>query len=115
QGIEFAINGAVIRNKDLKWNLTFNYAHNDNKITSLYSDNAAGGLAYSISKLVIGQPINVFYMVRDKGVDPADGQEVYYNIDGTETKTYAGSQAQVLQGKSPNVKYYGSFGTNVSY
>ncbi|OCX52514.1 hypothetical protein BEL04_13730 [Mucilaginibacter sp. PPCGB 2223] len=115
QGIELAINGAVIRKKDLKWNVSFSYSHNDNKITQLYSDNAAGQAAYGITKLVVGQPINVYFLMREKGVDPADGQEVYYNIDGTETKTYAGSQAVVLSGKSPIVKYFGTIGTDVSY
>ncbi len=54
-------------------------------------------------------------MVKDQGVDPADGQEVYYNIDGTTTKTFSGGQAQILDGKSPIVKYYGTIGTNVTY
>jgi len=115
RGIEVAINGAIVRNKDLKVNLEFNYTHNDNAVTALYSDNAAGINADGIQRLVIGQPINVFYLVKWQGVDPADGKETYYNLDGTTTKTFSGGQAAILNGKSANVKYYGSFGPDVSY
>jgi TonB-dependent starch-binding outer membrane protein SusC len=35
KGLELTLSGDVIRTKDLRWTLSFNAAHNDNKITSL--------------------------------------------------------------------------------
>jgi TonB-linked SusC/RagA family outer membrane protein len=115
RGVEFAINGSVIRTKDLTWGLNFQYSHNDNVVTQLYSNNAAGINGSGIQRLLQGEPINVFYLVQDKGVNPADGKEVYYNLDGSTTETYAGSQAATLHNKSANVKYFGSFGTTLNY
>jgi len=114
-GIELTLTGVLVSNKDLRWSLTGNYSNNDNKITALYSDVATGVSSNGTAKLKVGEPINVYFLVVDQGVDPADGKEVYYNIDGTTTKTYSGGQAQLLSGKSPNVKYFGTVGTDLSY
>lgn len=115
KGVELSLNGDVVRNKDLTVNLFVNYTHNDNKVTDLYSDNvpntAQGGLSYN----KIGEPLNVYSLVRWAGVNPETGKNEYYKLDGTKTTTYASSDATILSGKSAQVKYYGSFGTNVSY
>lgn len=111
KGIEFAINGDVIKNKDFTWNVGFTYTHNDNKILKLYSDN----VTQTLSKFKVGEPINTFFMVKWAGVDPANGKNLYYNLDGTTTTTYSASQAQLLNGKSPIAKYFGSVNTTLSY
>jgi TonB-linked SusC/RagA family outer membrane protein len=115
RGVEFALNGSVIRNKDLKWDLNFMYSHNDNVVTQLYANNVAGISGNGIERLVQGEPINTYYLVKEKGVNPANGNEVYYNLDGSTTETYSASQAAILHNESPNVKYFGSFGTTVNY
>ncbi|HTH83026.1 MAG TPA: TonB-dependent receptor [Mucilaginibacter sp.] len=115
RGVEFSINGSVVRTKDLKWDLNFMYSHNDNVVTQLYSNNAVGINASGIQRLVQGEPINVYYLVKEQGVNPADGKEVYYNLDGSTTETYVGSQAAILHNKSANVKHFGSFGTTLNY
>jgi hypothetical protein len=54
-------------------------------------------------------------LVRSAGVNPTNGKNTFYNIDGTTTETYSSGQAVLLDGKSPNVKFYGNVGTSVSY
>jgi len=115
KGVELAASYDIVRSKGLKWTVNASYSHNDNSVTQLYSNNANGVSANGLSKLVVGEPINVFYMVKDLGVNPADGKEVYANINGTTTETYSGSQSQVISGESALVKYFGSFGTTVTY
>jgi len=116
RGEEIAATYQIIRGKDFRWSVNASYTHNDNVVTALYSNNAAGNAdPYGIQKLVVGEPVNVFYMVKEKGVNPADGKEVYYNKDGTTTETYSGGQSQVLHNESGQVKYFGSFGTTVYY
>lgn len=113
EGIEVALNGDVIRSKDFVWNIFFNYTHNDNRIIKLYSDNVpvTGG----ISVLKVGQPIYTYKLVKWAGINPADGKNQFYNIDGTTTETYSASQAVLLNGKSNQIKFYGSIGTSVTY
>ncbi|CAM3765338.1 SusC/RagA family TonB-linked outer membrane protein [Mucilaginibacter galii] len=114
-GVEFAVTGNVIRKKDFRWDVTLNYTHNDNEISELYVDNASLASSAGFGQLVVGQPIGTFYLTRYKGVNPANGKAVYYNRDGSETETYPSGQEVLLNGKSPNVKYYGTVGTNLFY
>ena len=62
-----------------------------------------------------GQPINIYKMVRYAGVNPANGDALYYTKDGKITNVYNADDAVVLEGKTPDPKYFGSFGASVSY
>jgi TonB-linked SusC/RagA family outer membrane protein len=112
-GFEFVLGGDIIRSKDLVWNITANYTNNNNKILALYSDNVpvTGGISY----LTVGQPIYTYYLVKWAGINPANGKNQFYNKDGTTTETYSAGQAQLLDGKSNQVKYFGSINTTINY
>ncbi len=83
KGIEFAL---TTRNAvgDFTWTTTFNASTNQNKITSLDKQIISGGY---VNRAVEGQPIGVFYTVEYAGVDPANGDALYWkntlNGDGT--------------------------------
>ena len=111
KGIELFLKGDVVRYKDFKWNLSLSYTHNDNEITSLFSDNVPNGYG----RFVVGKPLNTFFLVKWAGVDPQTGKNNYFNIDGTTTTTYNAGQAQLIEDKSPIVKFYGTLGTDFSY
>ncbi len=115
KGLEVFLKGEVIRNKDLNWSVSVAYTNNDNKITSLVSDDVPFAASAGYARLVVGQPINTFYAVKWAGINPANGKNQYYNIDGTITETYSSGQAQLLKGKSSVVKFYGTIGTDLSY
>jgi hypothetical protein len=53
----------------------------------------------------VGQPIGVFYGKKYAGVDPADGDALYYTEDGGTTDDYAQAFSQVLG--SPVPKHFG--------
>ncbi|NII24020.1 SusC/RagA family TonB-linked outer membrane protein [Pseudoflavitalea sp. X16] len=110
-GYEISLNGDLIRRKDLTVSLFAKYTNNDNKVLDLYSDN----VPQTLSRFKEGEPLYTYFMVRWAGVNPANGKNLYYKADGSLTETYAASDAVLLSGKSPNVKFYGSFGANVSY
>ncbi len=97
EGIEFAINGKAISNKNWVWDLGFNVAWNANKVTKLTAqDNAAtmvavatsgidGGTGTKIQANGIGHPANSFYVyeqVYDKAGKPIEGLYVDRNNDG---------------------------------
>lgn len=111
KGYEISLNGDVIRQKDLRVNLYASYTHNDNKITKLYSDN----VPQNLSRFVVGQPAYTYFLNRWAGVNPADGKNLFYTANGALTETYLSSDAVLFKGKSPQVKFFGSFGANVSY
>ena len=54
-------------------------------------------------------------MVRWAGINPNNGKNQFYNIDNTITESYSAGQGVLLKGKSPLVKFFGAFGTNISY
>ncbi|HEX8313975.1 MAG TPA: TonB-dependent receptor, partial [Flavisolibacter sp.] len=111
KGYELLVSGDIIKKKDLTWNMSVSYSNNDNKITSLYSDNVPN----TLSRLKIGQPINTFYLVRWAGINADNGKNQFYKADGSITDVYSASDAVLLEGKSPLVKYFGSVNTSLSY
>jgi TonB-linked SusC/RagA family outer membrane protein len=111
KGYELTIGADVIRAKDFNWNLSFNYTNVDNKVTKLYSDDAP----YGNGRLKVGYPIATFFMVRSAGVNPATGKRVYLTKAGIPTETYSSSDGVLLEGKSPNVKFYGSLNSRITY
>jgi iron complex outermembrane receptor protein len=94
-GFEFALNGAIIRNTDMQWNVGFNIAFLDNEIRDLdgaYETGALSGQGISgatSQRLVSGQPLNVYYLRNFEGIDKGTGQSVY--TDGGNTLFYSGS------------------------
>lgn len=54
-------------------------------------------------------------MVRWAGVNPANGDALYYTKDGKITNVYDSNDAVILDDKTPDPKYFGSFGARVAY
>jgi len=73
KGIELSLNGQVIASKDLNWNLGFNVAYNQNKITKLTKTDdpnypgvdvglIGGGVGNFIQNQSVGFPSNSFFV-----------------------------------------------------
>lgn len=73
KGIELSLNGLVITTKDLNWNVGFNVAYNENKITKLTKTDdpnyagvdvgtIGGGVGNTIQNQRVGFPVNSFYV-----------------------------------------------------
>ena len=113
EGYELSLNGDIIKSKDITVNLFANYSNNDNKFLKLYSNNSPQ--PDGLSQFVEGQPAYNYFLNRWAGINPSDGKNLFYKADGSITETYLSSDAVLLKGKSPLVKWFGSFGTAVSY
>jgi TonB-linked SusC/RagA family outer membrane protein len=111
KGYEIQLNGYVIQQKELSINLFANYSHNDNKIINIYSNN----VPQTLSQFTIGQPLYNYFLNRWAGINPQNGKNQFYKADGSITETFVASDAVLLKGKSPQVKFYGSFGTDITY
>lgn len=112
-GIELSLDGYPIKSRNMSLKLYVNTSLNKNKVTKLYNhEDIELGWNNIISE---GLPIYNYKMVRWAGVNPANGDALYYDKDGNITATYNGDDAVVLDGYSPLPKAYGSFGANFSY
>jgi TonB-linked SusC/RagA family outer membrane protein len=111
QGIEAAVSADIIRDKNFNWSINANYTYNKNKILDQAGqDENVNGLF--INK--VGERANSLYVVRYAGVDPANGDALYYKKDGkTTTNIYDPSDAVIVGTVDP--PQFGGFGTDFSW
>ena len=109
-GLELAINGAIVRNREVTWNAGINLAFQKNELNNLINTISTGGLhgqgisGATSQRLTNGQPINVYYLRHFEGLDKATGQSIYTDDGNT-----------LFYGESPNPKTVVGFSTDVSY
>ncbi len=120
-GFEFVINTANLVG-DLKWNTNFNIAINRNEITSLGADSildVRGSRYLNVAK--VGQPIGTFYGREYAGVNPDNGDALYYLNNGTKdakgnrATTNDFNQAKDAVLGNPNPNWIGGLTNTFSY
>lgn len=96
QGIEFQIEGDLLRNEKLRWNLGFNIAKNWNRLeksnNGIDFQNRDARFTNNIS--IIGKPLNGIYVYDDRGIYQEQGQVPYYWINGEKVPLAGGSGGQ---------------------
>ncbi|MGX7689280.1 TonB-dependent receptor [Flectobacillus sp. BAB-3569] len=103
---------------DLKWKAAINAATNVNKILNLQGQVITGGF---LNRAVEGQPLGVFVGPEYAGVDPANGDALYYkntkNTDGSldRATTNDVNQAEYVVIGNPNPKWIGGLTNEFSY
>ncbi|MGZ4026382.1 MAG: SusC/RagA family TonB-linked outer membrane protein [Flavisolibacter sp.] len=111
KGLELSLNANIVQTHDLRWELGINYTNQSNKVLSLYQNKdqnvtAGSGATYAI--LRVGESLNALYGYRFAGVNPSNGNPMYYKADGTK-----------IQGNVTDSKYYtvnadGTLGTQTT-
>ena len=114
RGVEVMVNGDVIRTKDFSWNLSANFSYNKNKITELYNGVDEYEIASTNLKYVVGRSSTEFYINRYAGVNPANGDALWYTKDGEITTEFRDSD-KVMTGKSFVAPWQGGFGTTLTW
>lgn len=104
RGVEININSTNIRSRDFTWTSELNLAHNSNKILKLYQRTTISKGEYVWEE---GQPKNAWCLIRWAGIDPADGQPMWYDKRGNITKTY-NYENRVTTGKVAVPSVFGS-------
>ena len=119
-GIEIALNTRNIATTDFSWNSSFVFGRNRNEVTDLDGQVINGGF---INRAVEGEPIGVFYALEYAGVDPDNGDALFYineqdddgnivNPDATTNNPNAANQVVI---GDPNPDFTGGFGNEFSY
>ena len=126
QGIEYRIDANIINKGKWSWDLGFNIGFNKNRVTELPNHEAFLQTASSVSQQVKeGQDIYSWYMKEWAGVDPANGDPLWYVVDAegeyvldadgnkTTTNDYNATQAKVVGKATP--LFSGGLNTQVSW
>ena len=116
KGIEFTLNTVNVTTRSLKWTTNINIAHNRNKVLKLDGEQQQilpPDSRYT-NAVIIGQPIGVFYGVRYAGVDPANGDGLYYEQDGKTTTNVYSDAGKFIIG-NPNPDWIGGINNTVSW
>ena len=114
KGIELSADGDVIRTKDFTWNVSANVSYNQNRLKELYNGvteyvNSTTGLKY-----VVGHSVSEFFLNRYAGVNPANGEQLWYDKDGNVTNEFRESD-KVMMGKTYDAPWMGGFGTSLRW
>ena len=110
RGAELNLTGTVLQIKDFTWSLNANVSYNHNKITELYNGVQEYERGETSTKLVVGHPLGEFYINRYAGVNPANGDALWYDKDGNITNELR-DEDKVLVGKTYIAPWQGGFGT----
>lgn len=114
KGIELKLDYDVIATKDARLTVNFNGSYNKNKIIDLPSSTGTNWDGSSLNGLREGGPLYEYYVTRYAGVNPANGNLLFYTKDGAVTENPTQSD-RVWTNKSLYPKYQGGFGLDGEY
>ncbi|PZR29333.1 MAG: TonB-dependent receptor [Citrobacter freundii] len=109
KGIELSLKGDIVRTADFRWTVEGNITYNRNRVVSVPDDSLINGTTI----LMIGKPINTFYLVPYAGVNAANGNALYYTQNGSLTQTY--STADLRTFGTSDAPWYGGIATTIMY
>ncbi len=115
QGIEVVLNTDVVRGA-FRWRTSLNFAANKNEITDLQGQIIEAGLN-NMSRAVEGQPLGTYFTAEYAGVDPANGNALWYKnaTEGNRETTSTYSQATRVVVGSPLPDWIGGVTNTFSY
>lgn len=110
RGWEFVLNGTIL-DGPFRWTASVNISTYVNKVTKLVVP--VPPQSRTLGRLAEGQPFGQFYGLKYAGVDPANGDALYFKKDGTKTNDVSEAEDMILG--NPNPDYYGGINTRFSY
>ena len=115
KGVELIVNTENIQGSDFTWNTSFNVAQNVNEIIALPNDDADIITGRNINR--VGSSVLSFYLPEYAGVDPENGDALYYlNTEGAERETTnsVGEAERIVAGQ-PNPEWIAGITNTFSY
>lgn len=114
RGFDFTLEFDIIKNKDWRWMVAVNGNYNQNRITKLFQGLDYYTIGNTGLRMEVGHPYGEFYSVRWSHVDPRDGQNVWLDKNGNETKIYS-EDDQVMTGKCQYAPWSGGLMSTLSW
>ena len=121
KGVEFQLNGDIIRTRDFNWNVGFNLAYNKSTILDL-GDTDELNNSDSRIKHKVGKSFYTYYLKDYYGVNPSTGQALWRAADPADpdnedayilTSNY--NKARYIYAGSPEPKFTGGFNTSLTW
>lgn len=113
RGIEFTITGTPVKTKDFTWDVSFNIAHNRNRVNKLYGGNPISNSSFMIAE---GHDVQEYYLRNWAGVDKENGNPLWYtNAADTATTSTISKVSKDFTGKSASPKWFGGFTNTFTY
>ncbi len=118
KGVEFMLEGDIMRTSDISWTAGFNIAFNRSKVLDLAgsefltAEDPRNGDSTPV-RIVPGKSLYTFYLRNWYGVNPSNGEGLFYAADGTLTNDR--NKAEYIYCGSPEPKAIGGFNTQFSW
>jgi TonB-linked SusC/RagA family outer membrane protein len=111
KGVDISIEGFLVKKDNLSFSLYGNFNYNKNRIEDLKQVDE-----YPLGTSIVreGLPFGSHYAVEWAGVNPANGQPLYYDLNGNITNQYSDSNNVAKFGSYEPV-YSGGFGSRFNY
>lgn len=110
RGIDFSLSTINIQSKSITWSTDLNISYSVNKVRETFNDQDIITLPNIIR---VGKPINSWYTRQWAGVDPANGDPLWYDKNGNKTNNSGLADRRVLG--TPYPKYTMGLGNTVNY
>ena len=114
RGVELNLGVDVIAARNFHWNVNANVSYNYNAIKELYNGLDEYVVSTTGTKLVVGHSYGEFFLNRFAGVNPVNGDALWYDKDGNITNEIRDSD-KVMVGKSCIAPWMGGFGTSLAW
>ncbi len=111
KGIDLSLEGYLVKNDNVSFSLYGNFNYNKNRIEDL-----GQVTEYVLGTSIVreGLPFGSHYAVEWAGVNPANGQPLYYDLNGNITNQYSDDDSVAKFGSYEPV-YSGGFGSRFNY
>ena len=121
-GVELSLNGSIIKNKNFSWDAGFNITYLKNEIKEL-PQAQINNIPTNQYRMEVGQPFLNFFFAEWAGVDPANGDPLWYqdeldangNPTGKRITTNNWDVATRYYHGSAIPKFNGGFQTSLAY
>lgn len=120
KGIEVTLNSRLMQKGAFKWDVNANMTHFKNEVTKLPEEFREKGITRGFQKILEGGSIYDFHMVKWAGVDPNNGDALYWTLNKTTNEyekvngdKYDSNSRQKIGTSLPDL--YGGFGTSFEY
>lgn len=111
--IELSIRNIVSNSNGFTWSTSLNISHNKNEVTQLANNNADIVANTSIRR--VGEDFNTFFLPVYAGVDPANGQALWYTTGTRTVVTSNYNEADQAIVGDPTPDFYGGIRNTFTY
>jgi TonB-linked SusC/RagA family outer membrane protein len=117
-GVELQMSYDILRKSSTNdWNINvfFNGAYNENEVKNVANTQGFVEAAGPGLRIAEGERAFTYFLQRWAGIDPSNGQPLYYDADGNITNVLNRAEEGVYLDKQFDPVFTGGFGTNISW